>query len=286
MKARLAVSLVALVAAAQELSQQGAEAMREGRFAEAERIYRQMLKESPDDARLHMNLGLALQSARKYREAIPELERYLKDYPHPGPVHLVVGAARLKLNEYCEAIEALEKARQWQASTEVLIELGDAYSGCGRHLNAARAYREAARLSPTDLRLARASARSYWQARRYDEARTLFASIESHYATDPEFLYEYGDTLTRLEGAEAGLPHLVRAVQAAPDLIPARGVLGRALMELGQADKSIPHLEAAAPADPTLLLPLSRAYKAVGRVEDAARAQAEYRRKLAGQNPH
>jgi hypothetical protein len=33
-----------------------------------------------------------------------------------------------------------------------------------------------------------------------------------------------------------------------------------------------------------LLLPLSRAYKATGRVEEAARLEAEYRRRIASQN--
>jgi hypothetical protein len=70
----------------------------------------------------------------------------------------------------------------------------------------------------------------------------------------------------------------------APDLLPARGALGRALLELGRAAESVPHLEAAVPADPALLLPLSRAYKATARAEDAARAEAEYRRTMSGRN--
>jgi hypothetical protein len=39
--------ICAVMAAAQGLSQQGARAMREGRFADAERIYRQMLESLP-----------------------------------------------------------------------------------------------------------------------------------------------------------------------------------------------------------------------------------------------
>ena len=73
-------------------------------------------------------------------------------------------------------------------------------------------------------------------------------------------------------------------MEAAPDLIPARGALGRVLMELGLAAESIPHLEAATSTDATLLLPLSRAYKATGRASDAARAETEYRRKVGSQN--
>jgi tetratricopeptide (TPR) repeat protein len=272
--------IFALTAVAQDLSQQGARAMRESRFADAERIYREMLKSSPDESRLHLNLGLALHSAGKYKQAIPEFDLFFIANPQPGPTHLLAGVARLKLDRACEAISVLEKARQWRANAQVLLELGDAYHGCKRFADAGGAYRQAARLTPGDVRLTRAAARSFWQARQYPDARPLFAATESRYSNDADFLYEYGDTLARIEGPEVALPYLEKSVKLAPNLAPAHGALGRALLELGRAAPSIPHLEAAAPTDPSLLLPLSRAYKATGRLEEAARAEAEYRKKL------
>ena len=266
--------------AAQDSSRQASEAMRAGKYAEAERIYRQMLKEDPANPHLHMNLGLALHSGRKYSEAIPEFKRFLQAQPQPGPVHLLLGAAQLKLGRACEAIDPLEKASRWQTNDQTLVELGDAYAGCKRYSEAARTYQRAAALKPADTHLARAAARCYWQAREYPDARKLYASLQPQHTADPEFLYEYGDTLYRVDGGEAGLPLLQRAVASAPELLPARGALGRVLVELGRAAESIPHLEAAAPADATLLLPLSRAYKATGRAADAARAEAEYRQKI------
>ena len=276
----LFIVTLAFLAAAQVLSEPGAQAMREGRFGDAERIYRQMLNESPGDARLHMNLGLALHSAGKYYEAIPELELFLKSNPAPGPLYLLAGVARLKLGQPCDAIPALEKARRWKADSKVLTELGDAYYGCKRFLQAGNCYREAAHLAPGNPALTRAGARAFWQAREYMAAKLLFAAAESGYANDAEFLYEFGDTVTRVEGAGVGLRYLEKAAKADPKLAPARGALGRALLELGRAAESIPHLEAAAPTDPALLLPLSRAYKATGRTEDAVRAEAEYRKRL------
>jgi predicted Zn-dependent protease len=274
------LALCAAAAAAQDLSHEAAQAMRESRFGDAERIYRRILKDMPEDARMHMNLGLALLSGGKDDEAIPEFDRFLKAYPQPGPVHLMAGAARLKLGRACDAIGLLEKARKWQSSAQVLVELGDAYSGCKRPLDAAKSYKDAARLSPDDPRLARAAGRGFWQAHEYQDARSQFVAVEPRFAGDPEFLYEYGDTLARIDGAASGLPYLEKAVRAAPDLIAARGALGRALLEVHRAAESIPHLEAAAPTDPALLMPLSRAYRAVGRAEDAARAEAEYRKRL------
>jgi superkiller protein 3 len=275
--------LLAFIASAQDLPQQGAQAMREGRFADAERIFRQLIKESPADPRLHMNLGLALQSARKYPEAVVEFDQFLKAVPQPGPAHLLAGVARLKLGKWCEAVPFLEKARQWQASSQVLVELGDAYNGCKRFSDAGKTYRQAAKSEPKDTRLTRAAARAFWEAREYTEAQPLYAALEAAFGSDSKFLYEYGDTLARASGAAAGLPFLERAVRVEPSLIPARGALGRALLELDRAAESVPHLEAAVSTDPSLLLPLSRAYRKTGRAQDAARVEAEYRRALSGQ---
>ncbi len=276
--------LLALPVLAQDLSQQGVQAMRESRFADAERIFRELIKQSPQDPRLRMNLGLALHSGGKYPEAIVEFDRFLKAMPQPGPAHLMAGVARLKLNKWCDAVPLLEKARQWQSSNQVLVELGDAYNGCKRFSDAGKTYRAAALADPNDKRLPRAAARAFWEAREYTEAQPLYASLEASFSADPKFLYEYGDTLARASGAAAGLPYLEKAVRAEPTLVSARGALGRALLELDRAADSVPHLEAAVPTDPSLLLPLSRAYKKTGRVQDAARVEAEYRRALSGQN--
>jgi tetratricopeptide (TPR) repeat protein len=329
------------------LSQQGAQAMREGRFTDAQRIYRELLKENPDEVRLRMNLGLALHSAGDYTAATREFDTYLKVYPKPGPVHLLLGVARLKLRQPCEAIPPLERAKEWQSSAQVLVELGDAYFGCRRYAEAARTFEQlgptpkglqgaglsyarlgrqkeaqeafdrlaslpasaelhellsdvrtlegrhedalaeldnAVKLSPNDSRLRRLRARGLWRTAKYDDARKAYEELADRWSHDPEFNFERGDTLVRTVGVEAGLPLLEQAVKAAPTLLPARAALGRALVQAGRAAEAIPHLEAGSTQDPTLLLPLSRAYKAAGRADDAARAEKEYRLRVSAQN--
>jgi len=278
---RWLIWLLACAVWAQTPLEQGARALREGRFTDAERIYRGLVKQHPEDPNLRMNLGLTLYSAGRYQEAIQELNRYLKAHPKPGPVHLVVGTAQLKLGKACDAAVVLERARQWQASARVLVELGDAQSGCKRFAEAGESYRAASKLDANGGKTARAAGRAFWQARMYSEAKDLLSQVEGAYGTDPEVLYELGDTLVRLDGAEAGVERLRRAVQLEPRLTAAHGALGRALLDLGKAAEAVPHLERAAPVDATLLLPLSRAYKAAGRLEEAARAESEYRKRLA-----
>jgi tetratricopeptide (TPR) repeat protein len=262
------------------LSGQGTQAIREKRYADAARIYRDLAMRDAGNPMWHMNLGMALESSGEHFAALAELSVFLKARPAPGPAHLFAGLARLKLDQPCEAIELLEKARQWQASPAVLIELGDAYHGCQRWDQAAEAYQAASLQTPRDTKVARQAARCWWLARQYAKARPIYATLAAAFPADAGFQYEYGDTLVRLQGAAAGLARLEKAVAAAPGLLPARGALGRALMELKRPADALPHLEAASPEDPALLLPLSQAYKALGRAEDAARAQAEYRERV------
>jgi predicted Zn-dependent protease len=71
---------------------------------------------------------------------------------------------------------------------------------------------------------------------------------------------------------------LVVALQRS--LLPARAALGKALLQAGRPREAIAHLESAVPADPALWLALSKAYRAAGRDEDAARAAGEYRTRM------
>lgn len=262
-----------------ELSQQGAAASRAGRFAEAAATYRRLIALDPATPHWQMNLGLALQSLGQHREATAALEQFVKRQPQPGPAHLLLGLSRLKLREFCPAVAPLEKARQWDAARSTL-ELADAHQGCRRWEPAARTYLAALKFRPGDAAIVRQAAHCFWQARLYAEARPHFESQLPRYRGDAEFNYEFGDTLVRLDGPEAGLEYLRTAVRAAPQLLGARAELGKALLETGSAADALPHLEAAAVQDPALLLPLSRACRATGRVADADRYAAEYRQRV------
>lgn len=251
----------AMLAAAQLLSAEGAQAMRAGRFAEAERIYRQLVKQSPEEAGWQGNLGLALHSQGKYRQAVEALESSLKLRPAPG-LAAVLGIDYLKLGDACRAITPLEESNRLEA-------LADAYAGCKRYRQAAQLYEKLAK--------PRLAGHAYWQARDYADARRVFASIASQHGNEPDFRFEYGDTLLRSESAESAIPILEGAIS----LIQGRAALGKAYVEVKQFENAISHLEVAVSADPDLLLPLSRAYRATGRTAEAERALSEYRKRQA-----
>ena len=273
--------LAALLFLAQDLaalSGQGAAAMREKRYPDATRVYRTLTEKDAANPMWRLNLGMALFYAGGHADAATELSAFLRTRPQPGPAHLFLGVSWLKLQQPCQAIAPLEVALRWPKRPQSRwTELADAYQGCKRWEPAAKAYAEAARLEPKDLRLVRQNAHCWRMARRYELARPVFASLESSYRDNAEFAFEYGDTLMRLEGAAAGLPWLQRAVASESALLPAQSALGRALMELDRPADAVPYLEAATKEDPALLLPLSRAYRALQRLDDAAQAEAAYK---------
>lgn len=248
------------------MSQKAAQAMRAGRFAEAESLYRQLIKADPKEPGWHANLGLALHSQNKLREAVTVLERAMKLRPSAG-LAAVLGVDYLKLNEPCKAIAPL------QSAPDRAPALADAFYGCRRFPEAARTY--------IKLGDARRAARAWWQARDYEQARPIYEKLQALHTQDADFAWEYGDTLHRTEGAAAAIPWLEKA-QALPE---GRASLGKAYAETGRFAEAVPLLEASVKADPDLLLPLSRAYKETGRAAEADRALSEYRKRQAsGQN--
>ena len=85
----------------------------------------------------------------------------------------------------------------------------------------------------------------------------------------------------------AGLPYAEQAVQLAPGLAEAHYLLGMLLLGTGAVEKAIVELETAEhkdPGDPRVYFALGRAYAMTHRMEDAARARAEFAR-LSKENP-
>lgn len=62
-------------------SQRAKQAMSAGRFEEAVTLYREFVRVLPGNPGLRMNLGLALHSAGRYREAIEQFRAVLKQQP-------------------------------------------------------------------------------------------------------------------------------------------------------------------------------------------------------------
>ena len=283
------------------------EAMRTGRFEEAARLYGQVAKQYPEDFMVRYNVGLALYSAKKYGEALAEMQVFLKKQPASPQGNLIAGSSLLKLGKACPAVESLKKAEVLKGLPEYLEQRAEAEAGCSNPAEAVRWFelladkqprnsrawygmgvamlnsgneagaKEAfARLSalgpsPELRRLERDVARGLWKAGRFAEAREALGRVKALGLREATLEYELGDSVEKLEGPEPAVPFYREAVKLDAKLIPAQAALGRALVALKQQQEAIPHLEIAAKAnvDRSLWAALANAYRAVGRNEDA-----------------
>jgi tetratricopeptide (TPR) repeat protein len=250
--------------AAQDPSQVAAEHMRAGRYNEAVVLYRQLAKTQPTLLQWKMNLGLALHSAGELAEAVEVLTKFLQQKQGTTPelrakLSRVVGVDLLQLRRACEAVPWLTQ------STDGAKALAQAQYDCGDYAAAAKLFMQVGQR--------REAARAWWRGASYSAALLLYEELRGLHGHEPDFRYEYGDTLLRLERADEARGQL----EAARELAPARAALGRAYVRLQRWAEAIPLLEEAAQQDASLYLPLANALRGAGRAEEAAQAMQRFR---------
>ena len=104
-----------------------------GRFEDAVPEWRRALEMSPGDARVHMNLGLALAASGKAEEGIAEYRKALEIDPENPEIHLNLGVAWAGAGNLDEAVKAYGQA----------LRLDPEYAEAGRFPDAVETARKA-----------------------------------------------------------------------------------------------------------------------------------------------
>ena len=94
----------------QAMFHQAQEASREGNYAQAEKLYRQLLAKDSTLLSARVNLGLACYWQHKDSEAVRELQEALRASPHEFSARLFLGLSYRDLGEYDRAQEELKQA--------------------------------------------------------------------------------------------------------------------------------------------------------------------------------
>jgi predicted Zn-dependent protease len=130
-------------------SERATAAMNDGRYDEAVRLYREMLKTRPADAGLSMNLGIALAMAGREAEAIEPLAKAITLRPSLIPAHLFLGSSYLALGQPERAVAPLERAVAARpADVESLGLLAQARLAAGDVARASTAFRRLTEMAP------------------------------------------------------------------------------------------------------------------------------------------
>ncbi len=197
------------------LSQEGAKALTEHRYADAERAYEQLRELSPAVAEVHASLGFIYFQQGKFALAATSLQQAIKLQPSLPNARVLLAMSLSELGRYQEALPGLEQ--------------GFKQTG--------------------DVRLRRAAGlqlqRAYTGLERDADAVSVALQMTRLYPNDPEVLYH----ASRLHANYAYLT-LRQLAKAAPDSLWVHLAAGEASESQGQYDTALTEYRAALALDP------------------------------------
>jgi predicted Zn-dependent protease len=213
-------------------SQRGKELMAAGRYAEAAAVYRELVRSTPGNAGLLVNLGMALHLAGKDEDAIPPLEGALRLQPDSVPGNLFLGAARLGAGRGAASVAPLQKAVRLQPDNlDARSMLAEALLGLGRLAEAEPHLRRLTALAPTD------PAAWFNLGKAYEDLAAQ--SFDALVDRDPESAYAVAlvAEAKRKEGQRtAAFPLYRQALERRPEMRGLHAALAAIYRESGHAD--------------------------------------------------
>lgn len=253
-----------------------------GRLAEAENLYRQVLRERPGHADTIHLLGVIAHQKGRNEDAVSEIRRAIALNPASAAYHSNLGVALRALKRLPEAVDAFREACRLDSAYAVAWKnLGAALRDLGRHEEAVPHLRRALELAPHDPTGYRNLGACLMQMGQVRESVDLFARAVAMRPDDPEGLNNLGAALNDLGRAEEAETHLRKALALSPDNAEALNNLGLALGSLGRRQEAVAALRRAIALVPNFAMAynnLGVALKDLGRY---AEAEAALRRGLA-----
>jgi tetratricopeptide (TPR) repeat protein len=220
-------------------------------------------------------LGVSYSKLGLYREAYATLEEETHRESSDVITYLNLVTVCAEAGNFAKAADIAGQARHlFPNSADVLIVQGAANTLLGHLDQAYEDFAAATRLAPT-----RADARfflgliDYKQGKFPDAISTLQGALKDGIA-DADLHYLIAECLLKLHSAntDQALHELDRALELNTDLLSARTLRGKLLLEAGHPEKALADLEFANHRDRdsrAALYNLARAYRALGRVSDA-----------------
>ena len=176
---------------------------------------------------------------------------------------------------------AIRTDAQSSQAAEVQLQLGDLLFSEGRYLDAAQAYRNAARVAPADL-IARVRAKVIVAALRiaeFDEARVEAEKLVQASPRSPDAMALYGDALWASGLFEQSELQYRDALAIAPDLPRGRHGMARSLAARGRLTQAMSEAQTAlqlSPRDLEIHHTVGTVYERMHKYEEAANAFTNY----------
>jgi len=283
------VSWTANFAAAQggadvtERFRQATAAMREGHLDAASAGFAAIVKETPNFAEAHLNLGLVLQEQNKFDEAIASFQRALLLKPKLRGANLFLGVALFRLNRLDQAVVAIQKettaypkdpaAWMWlgvmrlaQEEPEEAAEALDKaaklaandmdilfHRGRAHLLVSNNSYSKMFKVDPRSWRVHQVIAQANAEADRHVDAVTEYHAAIRLAPTQSGLHEELGSEYRNLGRTQEAEDAYIRELEIDPNNVLAKYKLGVLNVEKGDVAKGKELIEAALKEKPGLL---------------------------------
>ena len=242
-----------------------------GQYQQAVATWGKALELSPDDAKAHNSLGVALAALGRTAEATAQYQNAMELEPDYADSYTNLGILYARAGDLDRGIPLLRKALElgpWDAKAH--SNLGAALAESGRSDEAIAECQNALQLSPGDAEAHANLAIALAHAGRLDEAIAHFERALASDPESPEIQANLAGALVEKGRPDDAIPHFEKAVVANPNSAQLQFQFGRLLATRGRFDEAIPHLEkAAAGGDPEVAGMLAAVYAQVGRLNEA-----------------
>lgn len=260
----------------QALLKAAIEHYRSGQLAQAESLYRQVLRERPDCADAFNNLGIVLQRQGRLREALQAYHQALTLNPDLAEAHVNLGSVHQQQGQLAEAVAACDEAIRLRPDyAEAYRKLGQLFQQQGNLEKAVQVYQQLLGLQPGDAEAYKSLGTIYYQQQQLEAALQTYDQALQHTPEDPEIYFNRGVALKAMGRTGAAIQAYVRALRFRPDYFEAHNNLGSLLQETERFDLAIQAFQQAINCKPDYArgyVNLAAAFKSLNRLPEAVSA--------------
>ncbi|PYU69201.1 MAG: hypothetical protein DMG49_13985 [Acidobacteria bacterium] len=255
-------------------------------FEESRQILQQLLDDGHKTSEVNRLLASCFRAQNRHEEAIHALQEAIQLDPGSEASYLDLASILLAQKRISSAMELAQRmARAFPDSSRVFVSKGSIELGASDFTDAVSSFTRAAQLEPTNSDATIGLARAQANAGMTERAKTTLDMAIGRFPEIARFELELGRVLlkeaeTGNTGAEVRAEQLLHSAVAHDNkLAEAHYELGDLALRRGQAARALIHLEKAAklaPSSAKTHFALSRAYRQLGRKQEAAKQATLY----------
>ena len=255
-------------------------------FAESEKLVQELLDAGHQSGEIYRLLGWCREEQRHHQDAVRAFQEAIKLEPTNVTSYLDLGKILLTERRLVPALELTKRtANAFPESSQVFVLKGSVELAAALFTDAVDSFSRALQLDPSSADASIGLARAQFGSGMTQQAEQTLERAIANFPNKAPLELELAQLLLKQaetgdEGAGARAEQLLKSAVALDDtLAEAHYQLGELELARGQAQRALIHLEKAAKLNPTSAkthFALSRAFRRLGRNEEAAKQAALY----------